>query len=189
MWVDPRIRLGQGSDERASHRCSRSRRRASPPSSASRSPRSGSSCGGASASTSLRSAAPSCSSLFYIVSLFADFFAYADPHESDAQRSLIAPQTIHWFDDGRFAPYVHPLKGTRDPRTFKRVYVPDPAQEDPAARSSRTASPTSCSASSRRIVTSSAWKAPRQARRCSSWAPTRKAATCGRGSCSRRARR
>ena len=68
---------------------------------------------------------------FYVVALFADFFAYADPNESDAQRSLIAPQTIHWFDDGRFAPYVHPLKGTRDPKTFKRVYVPDPARKIP----------------------------------------------------------
>jgi peptide/nickel transport system permease protein len=69
--------------------------------------------------------------LFYIVALFADFFAYAEPHESDAQRSLIAPQTIHWFDDGRFAPYVHPLKGTRDPKTFKRVYAPDPSRKIP----------------------------------------------------------
>jgi peptide/nickel transport system permease protein len=37
----------------------------------------------------------------------------------------MAPQEIHWFDDGAFRPYVHPLKGTRDPKTFKRVYVPD----------------------------------------------------------------
>jgi peptide/nickel transport system permease protein len=63
--------------------------------------------------------------VFYVVSLFADFFAYTDPNESDAQRSLIAPQTIHWIDDGRFRPYVFGLKGTRDPLTFKRVYVPD----------------------------------------------------------------
>jgi peptide/nickel transport system permease protein len=69
--------------------------------------------------------------LFYIVAAFADFFAYAEPHESDAQRSLIAPQTIHWFDDGRFAPFVHPLKGTRDPKTFKRVYVPDESKKLP----------------------------------------------------------
>jgi peptide/nickel transport system permease protein len=69
--------------------------------------------------------------LFYIVAAFADFFSYADPHESDAQRSLIAPQTIHWFDDGSFAPYVHPLKGTRDPKTFKRVYVPDESKKLP----------------------------------------------------------
>src|SRR5262249_23076327 len=57
--------------------------------------------------------------------LFADFFAYVDPAESEAQRSLIAPQSIHWFDNGSFSPYVHPLKGTRDPTTFKRVYAPD----------------------------------------------------------------
>ena len=63
--------------------------------------------------------------LFYIVALFADFFAYVDPTESEAQRSLIAPQGIHWFDNGSFSPYVHPLKGTRDPKTFKRVYAPD----------------------------------------------------------------
>ncbi len=64
--------------------------------------------------------------LFYFVSLFADFFAYTDPNESDAQRSLIAPQEIHWFDGGSFRPWVAGLKGTRDPTTFKRVYVPDP---------------------------------------------------------------
>jgi peptide/nickel transport system permease protein len=66
---------------------------------------------------------------FYVLSLFADFFAYTDPNESDAQRSLIAPQEIHWFDDGSFRPYVWGLKGTRDPLTFKRVYVPDPERK------------------------------------------------------------
>lgn len=69
--------------------------------------------------------------LFYVVVIFADFFAYADPHESDAQRSLIAPQTIHWLDDGRFAPYVYGLKGARDPLTFKRVYKQDPSVKLP----------------------------------------------------------
>ena len=68
---------------------------------------------------------------FYAVALFADFFAYADPQESEAQRSLIAPQTIHWFDDGSFRPYVYALKGTRDPLTFKRVYVPDTGTKVP----------------------------------------------------------
>lgn len=68
---------------------------------------------------------------FYVVSLFADFFAYVDPQESDAQRSLMAPQQIHWFDDGRFRPYVYALQGTRDPTTFKRVYVPDTSRKIP----------------------------------------------------------
>jgi len=68
---------------------------------------------------------------FYLVSLFADFFAYADPQDSEAQRSLIAPQRIHWMDEGRFSPFVYGLKGARDPATFKRVYVPDPTQKIP----------------------------------------------------------
>ncbi len=62
---------------------------------------------------------------FYLSVISVDFLAYADPNESDAQRGLIAPQAIEWFDNGEFKPYVHPLKGTRDPKTFKRVYVPD----------------------------------------------------------------
>jgi peptide/nickel transport system permease protein len=68
---------------------------------------------------------------FYVVALFADFFAYADPQESEAQRSLIAPQGIHWLDEGRFSPHVYALKGTRDPATFKRVYVPDTTRKVP----------------------------------------------------------
>jgi len=63
--------------------------------------------------------------VFYLIVISVDFLAYVDPNESDAQRSLIAPQPIHWFDEGKFAPYVHPLKGRRDPVTFKRVYAPD----------------------------------------------------------------
>ncbi|MGE5263806.1 MAG: ABC transporter permease [Acidobacteriota bacterium] len=63
--------------------------------------------------------------LFYLMAASADLLAYVDPSESEAQRSLMSPQPIHWFDNGEFKPYVHPLKGTRDPNTFKRVYVPD----------------------------------------------------------------
>ena len=63
--------------------------------------------------------------VYYVAAAGADFLAYVDPNESEAQRSLMAPQPIHWFDQGRFAPYVHPMKGMRDPNTFKRVYAPD----------------------------------------------------------------
>ena len=44
---------------------------------------------------------------FYAVVLGADFLAYADPDASEAQRSLMPPQRVHWFDGWRFAPYVH----------------------------------------------------------------------------------
>jgi peptide/nickel transport system permease protein len=63
--------------------------------------------------------------LFYLVVLFADFLAYASPTASEAQRSLLPPQRIAWFDQGRFSPHVHPLIGQRDPVTMKRVYERD----------------------------------------------------------------
>ncbi|MBI5034753.1 MAG: ABC transporter permease [Chloroflexi bacterium] len=63
--------------------------------------------------------------VFYLIVVSVDFLAYADPNDSDAQRGLIAPQSIVWLDNGAFKPYVHPLKGTRDPKTFRRVYVVD----------------------------------------------------------------
>src|SRR5512140_1331818 len=56
--------------------------------------------------------------LFYLIVLAADYLAYADPDASEAQRSLMVPQPVHWFDNGRFSPYVYALKGTRDPKTF-----------------------------------------------------------------------
>jgi peptide/nickel transport system permease protein len=67
--------------------------------------------------------------LFYLVVIFADFLAYSDPLASEAQRSLLPPQRIHWFDDGRFSPHVYGLTGMRDPMTFKRVYTPDPSKK------------------------------------------------------------
>jgi peptide/nickel transport system permease protein len=69
--------------------------------------------------------------LFYLVVIGADFLAYADPNVSEAQRSLMPPQRLYWFDGGRFAPYVHGFKGARDPQTFKRVYVADPEVKVP----------------------------------------------------------
>jgi peptide/nickel transport system permease protein len=68
---------------------------------------------------------------FYIGVLFADFFAYANPRESDAQLSLLAPQPIRWFDDGEFRPHVYGISGRRDPRTLRRVYAPDPDNKIP----------------------------------------------------------
>jgi peptide/nickel transport system permease protein len=69
--------------------------------------------------------------LFYSVVILADFLAYSNPLASEAQRSLLPPQPIRWFDDGRFAPHVYELSGRRDPTTFKRVYTPDPEKKIP----------------------------------------------------------
>jgi peptide/nickel transport system permease protein len=67
--------------------------------------------------------------LFYLGVIFADFLAYAPPTASEAQRSLLPPQRIHWFDEGRFSPHVYGLTGLRDPVTLKRVYTPDPSKK------------------------------------------------------------
>ncbi len=69
--------------------------------------------------------------LFYLMVIFADFLAYSNPLASEAQRSLLPPQQIHFFDEGRFAPHVYGLTGVRDPMTFKRVYTPDPTKKIP----------------------------------------------------------
>jgi peptide/nickel transport system permease protein len=68
---------------------------------------------------------------FYLAVLGADFLAYSDPNASEAQRSLMPPQRIYWFDGWSFSPHVYALKGGRDPQTFKRVYRPDPSQKVP----------------------------------------------------------
>ncbi len=69
--------------------------------------------------------------LFYLVAIFADLLAIADPHATDSRRSYIPPQAIHWFDEGRFQPFVYGLKGLRDPKTFKIAYAPDPSRKLP----------------------------------------------------------
>lgn len=68
---------------------------------------------------------------FYIIVIFADFLAYADPNTSEAQRSLIPPQPVYLFDEGRLWPHVYALSGRRDPTTFRRVYTPDPSRKIP----------------------------------------------------------
>ena len=67
--------------------------------------------------------------LFYGVVFFADFLAYAAPTASEAQRSLLPPQPIRWFDGRQFRPHVYGFSGVRDPTTFKRVYTPDPRKK------------------------------------------------------------
>ena len=67
--------------------------------------------------------------LFYLMALLGDFLAVTEPHATDASRSYIPPQAIHFFDEGAFRPHVYALKGKRDMRTFKLVYAPDPSDK------------------------------------------------------------
>lgn len=68
---------------------------------------------------------------FYAVVVLTPFLAYADPDASQAQRSLIPPQPIHWFDEGQFRPFVYGLTGKRDLQTFQRVYAVDESRKIP----------------------------------------------------------
>src|SRR5262249_37705861 len=68
---------------------------------------------------------------FYLVVLAADFLAYADPNASEAQRSLMPPQRIHWFEGGRFRPPVYAVKGAPHLTTSKRFYRADPDRRIP----------------------------------------------------------
>jgi peptide/nickel transport system permease protein len=69
--------------------------------------------------------------LFYIVAAFAPFLAIAEPSKSEAQRSLMPPVAVHWFDEDGFNPHVYAMVGKRDLATFKRVYVEDETKKYP----------------------------------------------------------
>lgn len=69
--------------------------------------------------------------LFYLVAIFAPALAYVDPELSEAQRGLMPPQKVYWLDDGKLSPHIYAVKGARDPKTFKRVYVNDPETKIP----------------------------------------------------------
>jgi peptide/nickel transport system permease protein len=69
--------------------------------------------------------------MLYTVVIFADFFAYSDPYDSDANRAQLPPQGIHLFHEGQFAgPFVYGIKGDRD-ATFKKIYVEDRTKVTP----------------------------------------------------------
>jgi peptide/nickel transport system permease protein len=69
--------------------------------------------------------------LFYLTALFANFIAPYTLQERMTKYSFLAPQRIHFFNEGKFQPFVYGLKGSRDPVTLIRVYVPDPDKRIP----------------------------------------------------------
>jgi len=69
--------------------------------------------------------------LFYLVALFPEFFATTGHRGSESKRSLIPPQPIHWFDDGKLRPHVYAVSGGRDPKTYKMVWEADPETKIP----------------------------------------------------------
>ncbi len=65
--------------------------------------------------------------LFYIIALFADFFAPVAPDTYIADYSFAPPQTLSLVHDGRFEPYVNGYTFERDPKSFKKIWSLDQA--------------------------------------------------------------
>jgi peptide/nickel transport system permease protein len=69
--------------------------------------------------------------MFYLVALGGDFFAYADPQQSNGALANVPPQTVHVFTDDGPAPHVHPLVSTRDPVSLESTFVADESIDVP----------------------------------------------------------
>lgn len=63
--------------------------------------------------------------VFYIIAIFADFFAPVSTSTYLADYAYAPPQTLNLIRDGQFAPYVNGYKGERDPVSFKRIWELD----------------------------------------------------------------
>ena len=71
--------------------------------------------------------------VFYVFAIGAEFLSSAKPEISYVDVAYLRPQTIHWFDGGRFSPYVEGVTGSRDPKTFKLVYETHPDVKIPVS--------------------------------------------------------
>jgi peptide/nickel transport system permease protein len=69
--------------------------------------------------------------MFYLVAIFADVIATADPTHPNARDGLMPPQPIHWFNEDGFAPFVYGVKSTLDFRTARRVFTIDETKKIP----------------------------------------------------------
>jgi peptide/nickel transport system permease protein len=54
-----------------------------------------------------------------MVALFPGFFSTQDPDETDAVQSFTPVQRLHFFDEGRFRPFVYGVEGGRNPKTLR----------------------------------------------------------------------
>lgn len=73
--------------------------------------------------------------LIYLVAAFAEFLAPYDPGKFDPRYTFAPPQQIHLFltdEEGtHFAPHVLGFKSQVDPKSFRRLFQPDPEKVIP----------------------------------------------------------
>ncbi|MFQ5855476.1 MAG: ABC transporter permease [Anaerolineae bacterium] len=60
-----------------------------------------------------------------MVALFPGFFSTQDPHKTNAVRSFIPVQRLHFFDEGRLRPFVYGVEGGRNPKTLRMEWQID----------------------------------------------------------------
>jgi len=66
--------------------------------------------------------------ILYAVAIFGEFFSVHDMTRRDTDFILAPPSQIHLFHEGRFiGPFVYGLESTEDPRTWRRIYLQNPA--------------------------------------------------------------
>ncbi|MCC9076287.1 ABC transporter permease [Litorilinea aerophila] len=66
--------------------------------------------------------------IFYLVAIFADFFALHPYQERNADFALAPPQRIHFWDESgqfHFPPFIYGRQQSLDMRTLQRTYVED----------------------------------------------------------------
>jgi peptide/nickel transport system permease protein len=61
----------------------------------------------------------------YVIAVGAGFFAPQSVDTYSRRYTQAPPMTVHWFDNGRFAPFVYAYKQETDPRTYARIYIMD----------------------------------------------------------------
>ncbi len=72
--------------------------------------------------------------IFYVTAIFCEFFAPYDLHERNPDRNYAPPQMPRFVDaDGGFhlRPFVYGLTETRDPETWRSIYILDDSQRFP----------------------------------------------------------
>lgn len=67
----------------------------------------------------------------YTVAIFAGFFAPQAKPTYHRNYTQAPPQRIHWFDNGKFAPFVYGYEQETDPRTFERRYTVNEQEKIP----------------------------------------------------------
>jgi peptide/nickel transport system permease protein len=67
----------------------------------------------------------------YLIVLCPDFFSTQNPELTDARQAFIPVQPFHFFDEGRFSPWVPELVGKRNPVTLRMEWSQDPARKIP----------------------------------------------------------